>query len=502
MKRLAAVLACLAAAGCAAQQSPSERISLTLVLKSRTPDLAAIERSRHFIDPRTFGARFGITLGDERALRRQLVRDGLTITATFPQRTELIASAPRATVERLLHTRIANHAPISAPTIPSQWRSTVEAVTGLDTRRRWHAEDVPAGGLSPATAATAYDVSPLRGRGFTGRRQTIAVISYAAFDPNDPAVYQSHYAVNGPSPQVVSVDGGTRDTSGAAEANLDLEVIRAIAPQARILVYEVPQSSSSYADAISRIVADRKAEIISTSWGQCELGLSGAERSAESRALAAAVATGVTMFAASGDSGAYDCQRDNPAFHRLSVDWPASSANAVAVGGTRLYLGPTGSYQDETAWEGQLSAAGGGGGLTIGDARPSWQAGPGVISALSNGHRQLPDVAANADPGTGWSIYSGGQPGMAGGTSAAAPFWAASMLLIREYAGRRLGYINPILYALAARRQPFAPFHDIVRGANRHYEAGPGWDAATGLGSPDVYNLARDIVAYLKAHGR
>jgi subtilase family serine protease len=212
----------------------------------------------------------------------------------------------------------------------------------------------------------------------------------------------------------------------------------------------------------------------------------------------------VTVFAASGDSGAYDCQRVDLAYHGLSVDWPAASSNVVAVGGTRLDVNGDGSYRGETAWEDQLTAAGGGGGVTRGDARPSWQAGPGVISGLSNGHRQLPDVSADADPGTPWSVFSRGQLREAGGTSAAAPFWAASMLLIDQYAlsqgVRRLGYVNPLLYAMAGSRQPFAPFHDVTVGSNRYYAAGPRWDAATGLGSPDVFNLARDLVAYLRLH--
>jgi subtilase family serine protease len=210
------------------------------------------------------------------------------------------------------------------------------------------------------------------------------------------------------------------------------------------------------------------------------------------------------MFVATGDQGAYDCQSDNLADHRLSVDWPASSADAVAVGGTRLSVSSTGAYLGETAWEDQLSGDGGGGGLTVDDARPAWQTGPGVIGPWSDGHREVPDVSADADPGTPWAFYAEGGTGTEGGTSAAAPFWAAATALVQQYAlahgVRRLGYINPILYALAASHPALAPFHDVVRGGNRYYQAGPGWDPATGLGSPDVFNLARDVVTFLRAH--
>jgi kumamolisin len=256
---------------------------------------------------------------------------------------------------------------------------------------------------------------------------------------------------------------------------------------------------------ISSIVTQGGADIVSSSWGQCELELDPVQRLGEAQALTAAVSAGVSMFVATGDSGAYDCQQSDLADHRLSVDWPASSADAVAVGGTRLYLSRGYSYLGEAAWEDQLSGGGGGGGVSTGDRRPVWQAGPGVLGPWSDGHRQVPDVSADADPGTPWSFYADGGPGVVGGTSAAAPFWAASMLLIRQYAAAhgvpRLGYVAPILYALAASPQRLAPFHDVTRGGNRYYEAGPGWDPATGLGSPDVYNLARDMVGYLRARG-
>ncbi len=471
---------------------------------------------RHFIDPESFGARFGISDARLAALERTLRAQGLRIGASYPQRTELQVSGTVSVVERLLGVRIATfadgagrrfHAPLgTGARIPPALASTVDGVTGLDTRPRWQAHDVPLGGITPTIAAQAYDIAALHNAGILGQGQSIAVVSFAAFDPGDPRAFASQYGITGPEPKVISVDGGTTDLSGADEANLDIDVIRAIAPQAQILFYEVPQSSSSYTDVINRIVADHQTDIISSSWGQCELELDPGQRTGDARALTAAVAGGVTMFVATGDSGAYDCQASNLSDHRLTVDWPASSADAVAAGGTRLYLGPGDSYQSEAGWEDQLSAGGGGGGITTGDARPSWQTGPGVLSRLSNGRRQLPDVAGDADPGTPWSLYWGGHLGYAGGTSAAAPFWAASMLLIHQYAASRgvgrLGFVDPILYAVAASKQPFPPFHDITRGGNRFYQATRGWDFVTGLGSPDVYDLARDVVAYLRTHGR
>jgi kumamolisin len=210
------------------------------------------------------------------------------------------------------------------------------------------------------------------------------------------------------------------------------------------------------------------------------------------------------MFVASGDSGAYDCQASNFSDHRLTVDWPSASAYAISVGGTRLSVARDGSYAGEAAWDDQLSNAGGGGGFSVGDPRPTWQSAPGVLTNLSSGRRQVPDVSADADPGTPWAVWVRQGAGQVGGTSAAAPFWAASMLLIQQYAAahgvRRLGFVDPILYALARANLQPSPFHDVARGTNRYYRARPGWDPATGLGSPDVGLLAQDMVTYLRAH--
>jgi kumamolisin len=166
-----------------------------------------------------------------------------------------------------------------------------------------------------------------------------------------------------------------------------------------------------------------------------------------------------------------------------------------------------------------LSQRGSGGGLDAFFARPSWQVAPGVQNRFSNGARQVPDVSADADLTTGWTIVHAGQLIEVGGTSASAPFWAASMLLVRQYAQRQgvpgsgsvrgalgggaggLGFVDPLLYQIASTPQPVPAFHDITVGGNRYYPAGAGWDFATGLGSPDVYNLARDVVSYLRAHG-
>ena len=137
--------------------------------------------------------------------------------------------------------------------------------------------------------------------------------------------------------------------------------------------------------------------------------------------------------------------------------------------------------------------------------RPAWQSAPGLSKSVRG--RQLPDVSAAADLSTGFITYETGPGFQTGnGTSEAAPFWAATTALIDQYARihgvGRLRFLDPVLYGIASTPQPHPPFHDVTVGANLHYEARIGWDPATGLGSPDVYNLARDVVRYLRARHR
>jgi subtilase family serine protease len=304
----------------------------------------------------------------------------------------------------------------------------------------------------------------------------------------------------------VNGEASDDDPSSAAEANLDLEVAHEIAPDAELLDYNAPQATSSGADTfgavLDRITADGHARVVSDSWGSCETDTPHADIQRDEQALEAAAARGISVFVAAGDTGAYTCQVDTDTNHRLTVSWPSSSPFAVSVGGTSLSVTSTGAYAGETAWNDTLEQSGGGGGLSADFNRPQWQVGPGVANRFSTGMRQLPDVAAAADPWSGWDVYTGGAVSVAGGTSAATPFWAASMALVAEYAGhrgaRQLGFVDPVLYAIAARPQQAPAFHDITIGANRYYPASPGWDFATGLGSPEVDNVAHDVAAYLE----
>jgi subtilase family serine protease len=343
----------------------------------------------------------------------------------------------------------------------------------------------------------------LHEQGIDGTGQTIAILSLSPFPPNgketadDVSTFRGKFAPKGPDPVDVKVSGGG-SVKDLSEDDLDIDVVSAIAPGAQIVNYEAPSTASGVVDLFNRVVSDGRVGIASFSWGACDVGLPSSYRKAVTSALKLAALRGITVFVASGDSGSYDCQRSDFADHRLSVDFPASSPQAVAVGGTLLSVDTDGSYASEAGWEAPLSNAGGGGGVNRLDGAPSWQAAAGV----GGGHRGMPDVSASASPDSGWVTRDNGNWDTAGGTSAATPFWAASMLLAEEYAKKqgikRRCFLAPILYRLAATHG--SAFHDVRTGGNRYYDAGPGWDYATGLGSPDVWNLARALTTYLRGH--
>ncbi len=504
-------------------------VDLSLVLRFRQ---AALDRYlQQLQDPRSpnyqrylpsgkIGERFGISRAVLARVKQRLAAAGMGGIVTYPQRTSLRFRGTAAAAEALFDTSLGDfqdatgrvyHRPLRPPTIPSDIHGSVVGVTGLSNETLAVPADIPNGVITPRVSAAAYDIAPLHKFGLFGQGQTVAIISFASFHDSDVRKFDRDLGISGPAVKHRRVAGGSPVGAGADEVNLDIDTIRSIAPKAQIIDYEGPNGGVSYADMINAIIADGKADIASMSWTNCDdaLNLNPADRVATLQALRAAVARGITLFNSTGDAGSYDCQRHFPTVHRLTVGFPVDSPYVVAVGGTRLATNARGAYAREYGWEDPLSNGGGGGGLNPKDRRPPWQKGPGVTNKYSNGKRQIPDVAAAADPDSGFYVVFDGQGHGIGGTSAATPFWAGSTVLIRQLARRnhvgvggnktgKLGFLAPTLYKLASSPQPFPPFHDVRAGGNRYYAAGPGWDFSTGLGSPDVWNLGRDIVRFLR----
>lgn len=503
--------------------APSTRVSFGLSLRMRTGAMEAYGEGvgagrLPALSATQIGERFGIPGPALVHVRHLLSADGIEVTQAFRQRTQLLLTAPAARVERLLHVSLGEFAqpdgaqyrrPLGRPVIPPALTPYVLAATHLDTKPLPMQADVRQGGMVASDLATLYNLQPLiSGSGLDGRGQTVAVYSQDTFQPSDLETFDAlHHIVGAPLPERVAVEGGAlmqfQASAEAAEVDLDLEVIRELAPRAQIINYETPCCDPAFmSDAIDRIVQDGRAKLANFSYGICEFDAASSPQDliAEDNSFLSAEDHGVTAFASSGDSGAYSCQRYSLSDHRLSVEWPASSPHVVSVGGTYVDLRRDGSRYDELGWEDILSNGGGGGGVSAAFRRPFWQAGIAGIDnkfTTSPAARQVPDVSADAAYGSGYNIYTEGQPHQVGGTSAAAPFWTASFVLINELAQRQLGhplgFIAPLLYRAAA-SDPSA-FYDVKLGGNRFYRAGPGWDYSTGLGTPNMARLAADVIA-------
>lgn len=367
-------------------------------------------------------------------------------------------------------------------------------------------------GLKPADLARAYGIEPLYAAGLHGEGQTIAIISYGPFIDQDLADYSRTFGLPPADVERIDVQGGLAGYPNdfGEEAALDVEVVHAVAPAAKILVYEAPNGTKP-AVAIEQIRAEGRADIVTMSYGWCDdaRNLDATERASEERSFALAAAAGLDFLVSSGDWGAFTCSNWDPSDHDATAFWPATSPSILSIGGTYLWLDDEGHYLTEAGWADLLWTHGTGGGLSTVDLLPAWQTGPGVDNAYSTGMRQFPDVAAAADPDTGYQTYwtdpKIGEPRWyrMGGTSASSPFWAASLALVRQLAERegvgKLGFLPPLLYRLASGPDAGRLFHDVVRGGNLLRNATPGWDYATGLGSADFGALAPAIVAELRA---
>jgi subtilase family serine protease len=323
--------------------------------------------------------------------------------------------------------------------------------------------------------------------------------------------------------QNVTLDGfNGQPGAGAIEVELDIEVILSQAPNlSKLIVYEAPNTTQGYNDEFARIVKDRT-PVISVSWGDCEKNMGQQEVNQENQFFQQAAAQGQTILVASGDSGSSSCfQLQGGSYDTsLNADDPAAQPYVTGVGGTNLTLKNDNSYQSETVWNGGLLGGAGGGGLSQFWKQPSWQAGPGVQNQYSNGMRETPDVSLDADPATGYPVYctagsnctgggiTGGSSGWltVGGTSAAAPMWAAMIALANQQAAKAgkntLGFLNPALYKIGSGSSYGRDFHDITAsGSNDEgfnggaYPVTQNYDMATGWGTFDATRLATDLVS-------
>lgn len=339
--------------------------------------------------------------------------------------------------------------------------------------------------------ARAYDFPS----GVDGTGQTVGLIELGGgFVQSDLDTYFSSLGLTSPKVTAVSVDGGANTPAGDpssadGEVMLDIEVVGAIAPGAAIAVYFAPNTDRGFLDAITTAIHDtvNKPSILSISWGGPESSYTQQSTQGFDAAFADAVTLGIAVLAAAGDNGSSDGSSDGVAH----VDFPASSPQVTGCGGTTLTLAGT-AIGSESVWNDGASGGATGGGISDVFALPAYQASAGVPPSVNAGNRVgrgVPDVAGDADPQTGYVTRVDGTNGVVGGTSAVAPLWAALVALGNQRSGKPLGFLNTALYANAA------AFHDITNGTNGAYSAVPGWDACTGLGTPDGVKIIAALTA-------
>jgi kumamolisin len=454
-----------------------ETISVSVLLRRKEDveqDLDVIEEFAH---------EYGLTVADADADKRRVV---LTGTAEAMQQ----AFDAALKYYRLDETGPTFRARTGHIMIPEEMKGNVVAVLGMDNRPvakphfRYHKAAGPGGSFTPKQVADLYKFPA----GATGAGQMIAIIELGGgYRSAELKKYFQGLGIKPLKVTAVSVDGGKNTPGGNADGEvlLDIEVAGAVAPGAKIAVYFAPNTDKGFVDAVLDAAHDkkRKPSVISISWGAPEEGWTKQARDAMDQALQDCAANGVTVTVASGDDGSTDGEKDA----KLHVDFPASSPFALACGGTTL-KGSGNTITSEKVWNETAQKAGAtGGGVSTAFPLPAYQASAGVPPHHQTNFvgRGVPDIAGDADPLTGYQVLVDGQPQVIGGTSAVAPLWAGLIALLNQKLGKPVGFLNPSLYALQQ-----SVTNDITQGNNDDgglgaYSAKSGWDACTGLGSPN-----------------
>jgi kumamolisin len=395
------------------------------------------------------------------------------------------------------------------PSIPTRLKAYVTGIGRVSSYEGWQDDYVPGGGLTPSGLLEAYDASALRAK-TDGAGETVVAFEIDGYSQRDLDDFVSRYKLpaffSGSNRLVVH---GGEAGAPQGETDMDLETLREIAPAAKLVYFNLlgvhsGSTSATMVTAFSQAAKDWPGAIWSLSLGLCEKLFGSSDLDALDKVVATAEGKGTTVFAASGDSAGLECTGwdtgswgSAPTSDDVGVQVPAVLPSVTGVGGTALSVTRSGAYSSEVPWYYPALGQGTGGGVSTVFAQPSWQVAPGLPQPSSSQGREVPDVAALAAPVTGNAIIEGGEPSEGNGTSLATPVWAGFTALDDAYlhslGARPVGFANPALYYLADHKPPEPPFHVVSGGGNEVYLNGSGYSPTTGLGSPDVWDLARDL---------
>jgi kumamolisin len=512
--------------------------------KARALDTQAVT-TRTYLHDEEFNQVYGASADDLAAIEKFAQTAGLSVIDASISKRRVLVEGTIADIEKAFGVELGEfehpelghfRGRVGEVYVPDEMYPIIAAVEGLDTRpvgrpRRactHFAPHLPAldaataltnqwpGTFFPGQIATLYDF-PTE---YAGEGQNIAVFAFNGRDSSDPnsdprggyseTALETYFtkALGGQMPSItpVVVQGpgnapgpdspqSSKRGDSTGEVMLDLCVVGALVPAAKIFVYFTEFSAQGWAEAISQAVTDgNQISVISISYGNPESGPLGrwtdASINVVNEALEAARGKGITVCVASGDDGSRDDESSG-----AHADFPASSPWVLGVGGTTLKAtdGSVPRIASEVVWNDYArvpSGGAGGGGISAIFGLPPYQQGMGVPVCANPPHnigRGVPDVAAVADPYTGIVVMhvNGQHVEPIGGTSASAPLWASLIVRINQALGARVGFLNPTLYASCAS----GVLNDITVGNNGAYAAGVGWDACTGLGTPSGNKL-------------
>jgi len=496
---------------------PDERIEVTLRLRAKAPVAQALSAGgagddtppgrRKYLTREELAAAHGADAQDLADVAAFAKAHQLAVVASDAARRSVVLSGTTKAMndafgvelQQYEHAAGTYRGRTGTVSVPGDLAGVVEGVFGLDDRpaadphfQRYEPvlgmRSVAAKSFTPPALAKLYDFPA----DADGSGQCIGIIELGGgYKPADLATYFASLGIAAPSVKAVLVDHAKNSPTNADSADgevlLDIEVAGAIAPKASVVVYFTTNTTAGFLDAITTAVHDsvNKPSVISISWGSAEANWTTQAMTQYDQAFQDAAAMGVTICVAAGDNGSSDGVADGQAH----VDFPASSPNVLACGGTKLLAASATRISSEVVWNEGATTSATGGGVSSFFALPAYQAKAGVPVAAGAGGkagRGVPDVAGNADPATGYEVRVDGENAVIGGTSAVAPLWAGLIALLNQKLGHPVGFLNPMLYGSLVGK---GTTQDVTTGNNGSYSAKAGWDACTGWGSPDGAKL-------------